>query len=106
MMKNYRFFGAPHVAIVTSEADLGPYGSMDCGGFIAAFTLMAQAKGIATVVQASVTGYAPTIRKHFEIPDNRLVQTAISFGYEEVSDPANNFRTDRADIWDVVEIRS
>ena len=106
MLKNYRFFGAPHVAIVTSEADLGPYGSMDCGGFIAAFTLMATAKGISTVVQASVTGFAPTIRKHFDIPANRLVQTAISFGYEDAYDPSNNFRTQRAAIDDVINIRS
>ena len=106
MLKNYTFFGAPHVAIVTSEADLGPYGSMDCGGFIAAFTLMATAKGISTVVQASVTGFAPTIRKHFDIPANRLVQTAISFGYEDAYDPSNNFRTQRAAIDDVINIRS
>ena len=102
MMENFRFFGAPHVAIVTTEAELGPYGAMDTGGFIALFTLAARAKGIATVAQASVTGYAPTIRKHFEIPENRLIQTAISFGYEDTGHPANSFRTDRASIEDVL----
>lgn len=104
MMENFRFFGAPHVAIVTSEANLGPYGAMDCGGFIAAFTLAAQAKGLATVVQASVTGYAPVIRKHFDLPGNRLVQTAISFGYADPDHPANSFRTERAAIDDVLTI--
>lgn len=102
MMENFRFFGAPHVAIVTSEADLGPYGAMDCGGFIALFTLAAKAMGIATVVQASVTGYAPVIRKYFKIPDSRLIQTAITFGYEDPDHPANNFRTSRAPIGDVI----
>lgn len=104
MMENYRFFGAPHVAIVTTEAELGPYGAMDTGGFIALFTLAARAKGIATVAQASVTGYAPTIRKHFDIPKNRWIQTAISFGFEDTGHPANNFRTDRADVGDVLTI--
>ena len=104
MMENFRFFGAPHVAIVTTEAELGPYGAMDTGGFIAAFTLAARAKGIATVAQASVTGYAPTIRKHFGIPENRWIQTAISLGYEEKSHPANSFRTDRAAIKDVLTL--
>ena len=102
MMENFRFFGAPHVAIITTEAELGPYGAMDTGGFISVFTLVARAKGIATVAQASVTGYAPIIRKHFEIPENRLIQTAISFGYEDTEHPANSFRTDRADIEDVL----
>ena len=102
MMENFRFFGAPHVAIVTTEAELGPYGAMDTGGFIALFTLAARAKGIASVAQASVTGYAPTIRNHFGIPENRLIQTAISFGYEDAAHPANSFRTDRAKISDVL----
>ena len=106
MMKNYRFFGAPHVAIITTEADLGPYGAMDCGGFISAFTLVARSKGIASVVQASVTGFAPAIREHFDIPKHRLIKTAISFGYEDPGDAANNFRTERAEIDDVVEIFS
>ena len=104
MMENFRFFGAPHVAIITTDADLGSYGAMDSGGFIALFTLAARAKGIASVVQASVTGYAPAVRKHFEIPTNRLIQTAISFGYEDLEHPANGFRTERAPVNDVVTI--
>ena len=106
MMLNYKFFGAPHVAIVTSESDLGPYGSMDCGGFIAAFTIVAQAKGIATIAQASVTGYAQTIRKYFQIPKNRLIQTAISFGYSDDLNPINHFRTEREKSENVVKIFS
>ena len=106
MMLNYKFFGAPHVAIITSESDLGPYGSMDCGGFIAAFTIVAQAKGIATIAQASITGYAQTIRKYFQIPKNRLIQTAISFGYSDDLHPINHFRTEREKSEKVVKIFS
>ena len=106
MMLNYKFFGAPHVAIITSESDLGPYGSMDCGGFIAAFTIVAQAKGIATIAQASITGYAQTIRKYFQIPKNRLIQTAISFGYSDDLNPINHFRTEREKSENVVKIFS
>jgi nitroreductase len=104
MMENFRFFGAPHVAIITTDADLGPYGAMDSGGFIALFALAARAKGIASVVQASVTGYAPVIREHFGIPKNRLIQTAITFGFEDPEHPANGFRTERAAVDDVVTI--
>ena len=104
MMQNFKFFGAPHVAIITTESDLGPYGAMDCGGFIALFALAARALGVASVVQASVTGYAPIIRSHFRIPKNRLIQTAITFGYENKDHPANGFRTQRAAIEDVVDI--
>ena len=106
MMLNYRFFGAPHVAIITSEAELGPYGAMDCGNFISMFTIAAQAKGVASVAQASVTGFASTIREYFSIPDNRKILTAISFGYEDPAHPANQFRTVRAYTNDVLKILS
>ena len=33
MMRNYALFDAPHVAIVTSPAELGAYGAMDSGGY-------------------------------------------------------------------------
>ncbi len=105
MLENYKFFGAPHVAIVTSDRDLGPYGAMDCGGFVAAFTLAAQALGIATIPQAVVAAFAPTLRDHFGIPEDRLILCAISFGYEDEDHPANNFRTERADLDEVADWR-
>lgn len=101
--ENFRLFGAPHVAIVTTERDLGPYGAMDCGGFITAFTLAAEALGVATIPQAAVAAYAPMIRDHFKVPDNRMILCAISFGYEDSDHPANGFRTERAPLDEVIE---
>ena len=101
--ENFRLCGAPHVAIVTSERDLGPYGAMDCGGFITAFTLAAEALGVATIPQAAVAAYAPMIRDHFKVPDNRMILCAISFGYEDSDHPANGFRTERAPLDEVIE---
>ncbi|WP_370232480.1 hypothetical protein [Cognatishimia sp.] len=64
MIENFRFFGGPHVAIITTEAELGPYGAMDSGGFIALFSLAARSKGIANVVQPSRkrTQSSPSVR--------------------------------------------
>lgn len=95
MMENYRLFGAPHVAIVTSPSELGPYGAMDCGGFVTAFTLAAAAKGVATIAQAAIAAHAPMVRTHFDLPDDRLILCAISFGYADTNHPANGFRTQR-----------
>ncbi len=102
MLENYRFFGAPHVAVITSEADLGGYGAMDTGGFVAAFTLAAQAAGVACVPQAAIAAYAPAVRAHFTLPDTRLVLCTISFGYADESHPINGFRTARAEIDEVL----
>ena len=35
--ENFRLFGAPHVALLTIPAELGPYAALDCGAFVASF---------------------------------------------------------------------
>ncbi|MET4177713.1 nitroreductase [Bradyrhizobium sp. LA6.1] len=40
--KNFKLFGAPHVAIITTDARLGVYGAIDCGGWVTNFMLAAK----------------------------------------------------------------
>ena len=104
-LRNFAFFDAPHVAIVHSEAALGPYGALDCGGFVTAFMLAATAAGLGTIAQASVAAYAPMIRAHFGLGEDRQVLCAISLGYADPDHPANGFRTERADVGDILDQR-
>lgn len=94
--ENFRLFGAPHVAIVTMAAELGPHAAMDCGSFIAAFLLAAHAHGVATTAQGAVARHARFVRSHFGIGDDRKMLCAIAFGYADHNHPANSFRTIRA----------
>lgn len=103
VMENFRFFGAPHVAIITTEESLGIYGAVDCGAYVSTFVLAAEANGVATIPQAALARYSPFIRQYFNIPDNRRVVCGISFGYADRHHPANSFRTSRADISSVVD---
>ena len=103
--ENFRLFGAPHTAIITSGRELGSYGALDTGGFITTFCLAAQALGVATVPQAAVAFQSPAVRDFFDIPEDRLILAAISFGYEDPDHPANAFRTERADLSEIMEIR-
>lgn len=105
MMENFRLFGAPHVALLTSPAELGPYGAMDCGGFVTAFCLAAFARGVATIPQAAVAAHAPFVRDYFDLPADRLLLCAISFGYADPDAPANQFRTERASAADIIAFR-
>ena len=105
MMENYRLFGAPHVAIVTAPAALGPYGAMDTGGFVTAFCLAAQALDVATIPQAAIAAHAPFVRNHFGIGKDRLILCAISFGFADPDHPANHFRTDRAEVDEIMDWR-
>ena len=103
MAKNYEFFGAPHVAVITTPKDLGAYGVLDCGAFITAFTLAAAALGVSSIPQAAIAGRAPIVREVLNIGEDRDVLCAISFGFADTDHPANSFRTERADLAEFVE---
>ena len=102
MLENYRFFGAPHVAIITSDAGLGTYGAVDCGGYVSTFLAAATSLGVATCAQAAIALYSDAVREHLSIPEDRLIVCGIAFGYADENHPANTFRTERADLGDVV----
>jgi nitroreductase len=95
-LENFRLFGAPHLAIVTSDEALGVYGAIDCGAYISNFMLAARSIGVGTIAQAALASQSKFIRDYFSIPEDRLVVCGISFGYEDVQHPANVFRTKRA----------
>lgn len=102
MLRNFELFDAPHVAVLTTEADLGVYGAVDCGLWISTFLLGAQALGLAAAPQAALAGCSDFLRDWFDLPDTRRVVVGISFGYADTDHPVNGFRTSRATLDDVV----
>jgi len=100
--ENFAFFGAPHVAIVTTEAALGTYGALDCGAYVHNFMIAARALGVASIAQAALAARSALLHEWFEIPAGRQVVCGISFGFEDPSHPANAFRTPRAAVEDAV----
>jgi nitroreductase len=96
--KNFKLFGAPHVAIVTTDARLGVYGAIDCGGWAANFMLAAKSRDIASIAQASLARYPNFIRRHFSLDRSRLVVCGISFGFPDETSRANMCRTSRASV--------
>ncbi len=101
-LQNFNFFGAPHVAIIHTDEALGVYGAIDCGGYVSNFMLAAQALGLATVPQAALAFHSDVVRKHFGISDDRRVVCGISFGYGDMADKVNSYRTSRASIPEAV----
>ncbi|MGH6625685.1 MAG: nitroreductase family protein [Burkholderiaceae bacterium] len=100
--ENFRLFGAPHVAIVTVPAQLGPYAAVDAGGFVASFLLSAHGHGVATTPQAALARHAHFVRGYFGIPDTQHMVCGISFGYAEANHPVNKYRTSRASVDELV----
>ena len=100
--ENFRFFEAPHVAVLTTEERLGVYGLLDCGLYLQSFMLAARDAGVDTIAQAALAGYSPFIRDHFAIDASRRIVCGISFGYAEADHPINGYRTERAATASVV----
>jgi nitroreductase len=101
-LENFRLFGAPHVAILTSDPGLGVYGAVDVGGYVQVLLLALQAHGIGAIAQAALANHSALVKSMLGIPAERRMVCAISFGYEDVKHPANSYRTSRAAVDDAV----
>lgn len=101
-LRNFDFFGAPNVLVLTTCRELGPYALLDCGGWIANFLLIAQAHGVGAVPQAALARHSDMVRASLDLPSDALVVCGISFGYADAGHPANSYRTARASLGEVV----
>ena len=102
MLRNFEFFGAPHAAIITTDAELGVYGAIDCGLYIESFLLAAQALGLGACAQAALAAGSPFLHEYFDIPETRKVVCGIAFGYADPDHPTATYRTSRASLDEVV----
>ena len=100
--ENFTMFGAPHVAIISSDEALGTYGAVDCGAYVAQFMLAAHSLGVGCIAQAALAAYPSVLREVLGIGTDRSIVCGISFGPPNLAHPANQFRTTRADPADSV----
>lgn len=104
-MRNFEFFGAPHVAIVTTTRSLGVYGAVDCGLYVQTFLLAAQALGLGACAQAALAMRSELLREWFDLDDDRQVVCGISFGYPDPDHPTASYRTSRASLEEAADLR-
>lgn len=95
-MRNFDLFDAPHLVVVSAPRELGTYAVIDCGAWVANFMTAAWSRGVSSIAQASVARQSALLHRHFAIPDELQVVCGVSFGYEDVTHPANGYRTARA----------
>lgn len=94
-LRNFKFFDAPHVALLSVPKALGVYGVLDIGGFVSSFLLAAHSQGVGSVAQAALALQSATIHEFFSLSDDLIFVCGISFGYAELENPANKFRSSR-----------
>ncbi|RYY99666.1 MAG: nitroreductase [Comamonadaceae bacterium] len=97
-LRNFDFFDAPHVLVLTVPRELGPYALLDGGAWVGNFLLAAQAHGLGAIPQAALASHSPAVRSHFGLPEDELVACGISFGRADTEHPANGYRTTRAPL--------
>ena len=102
MLRNFEFFGAPHLAVISTPVELGTYGAVDCGLYVNSFLLAAEALGLATCAQAAVASRSPFLHEWFDIPDDRMIVCGIAFGHADPAHPSAQFMSQRAPITDSV----
>jgi len=102
MMRNFDFFGAPHMALVSAPVELGTYGAVDCGLYVNSFLLAAEALGLGTCAQAAVAGRSPFLREWFDLSDDRLIVCGIAFGRPDPDHPSAHFTSHRSPIVEAV----
>ncbi|MEO8165473.1 MAG: nitroreductase family protein, partial [Betaproteobacteria bacterium] len=101
-LENFRFFGAPHVALITTDEELGVYGAVDCGLYVSNFMLAAHNAGVASIAQAALASYPDFMRAHFGLPSQRKLVCGIAFGYADPAHPINGYRTQRSTLAEAV----
>jgi nitroreductase len=97
-LRNYAFFGAPHVAIVACDRRLGPYAYIDVGVWLGYVLTAAAAMGVDTCPMASVAAYPQTLRQHLSIAETDAILFGLALGRVDETVAANRCRTGRDPI--------
>lgn len=95
LFRNFEFFGAPHVAIVTMEKQFGLGVALDVGMWVQTFMLALWSRGIGSCAQASLRQYPHILRRELDIDESLRIMCGVSFGYEDTEVPANRTRQTR-----------
>lgn len=93
--RNYAFFDAPVGLFFTIDRILGQGSWLDYGMFLQNVMVATRARGLDTCPQAAFAKYHRIIRRHLEIPEDRLLLCGMTLGYEDCSKIENTLRTER-----------
>ncbi|WP_159819109.1 nitroreductase [Colwellia sp. 20A7] len=106
MVKNWQFFGAPHVAFVTMPLTMGPVNAIDIGIYLQSLMLLFVEHGLASCPQGALALYPQPIKEIAGIPEGHGILCGISFGYADEEAKINEVKMGRADLQQSVKFVS
>ena len=92
-LMNFEFYGAPCAVFLFIDGSLGDWSIFDMGFFAENLILAAHSLGVESCLQASVTNYAPEIRRFLGMADNKKLVIGISLGYPDDRAKLNAYRS-------------
>jgi nitroreductase len=95
MLRNWRFFDAPHAAFFTMAKYLNLTGAVDLGIYAQTLAMLMTERGISSCMQGALGMFPDAARKMFGLGEDVGILFGMSFGYAEDEAPANRARTDR-----------
>ena len=105
VLRNWEFFGAPVVAIVCMDKELGPADALGVGMYLQTLVLSLTARGLGACVQVALAGYPEVIYRELEVPRELSILCGMSIGYPDMDFPVNRLNIGRASIENNVVIR-
>jgi nitroreductase len=105
-MRNFIFFGAPHVAFLFLPEPFGLREAADLGMYAQTLMLTFTAHGLGSCPQTALSFQADYVREELGIDANNKLVFGLSFGHPDPDAPANTCATDRAAVSDAVFFHS
>jgi hypothetical protein len=94
-LRNFELFDAPYVCFIGMDKSFGPTVAIDVGMYAQTLMLAMTSYGVSSCAQGSMRNYPDVVRTEFPGNEDIGILMGISFGYEDVSIPANNTRIGR-----------
>ena len=98
LASNYQFFGAPVGLFFTLDRDMEFGAWMDLGMYMQNVMTAARIHGLHTCAQQAFHPYHRIISPILGIPDDQLLISGMSLGYEDPDHPANKLQTVREPV--------
>jgi nitroreductase len=98
VLRNYEFFGAPLVAIVCMNQDLGPADALSVGMYLQTLVLALTFRGLGTCVEVSVAGYPEVVREQLGIPADLSILCGLAVGHPDPDFPTNQLHIGREPV--------
>lgn len=98
MLKNWQFFGAPHVAFLSMPKSMGPVNAMDIGIYLQSLMLLFVEYGLESCAQGALAFYPDAVFEMCDIPKENGILCGISFGYADENAKINEAKMPRAPL--------